>query len=144
MPNDTALHTPFPWTRHDDGGTLPGVYVKRGGFRYGTEASDWIWGPKGPGYGVVADCSPHGPATEETVANARIIAAVPDLIAALEACVGEFRSIAATNGKAHVPEACAQAIAALDLAFRRASGPASAEDPAAHARELPVLAEAAQ
>lgn len=144
MSNDTAPHTPFPWTRHDDGGTLPGVYVKRGGFRYGPQASDWIWGPKGPGYGVVADCSPHVPATEETVANARIIAAVPDLIAALEACVAEFRTISASNGKAHIPGACEQAIAALNLAFGRASGPASAEDLAAHAPELPVLAEAAQ
>lgn len=144
MSNDTAPHTPFPWTRHDDGGTLPGVYVKRGGFRYGTEASDWIWGPKGPGYGVVADCSPHGPATEETIANARIIAAIPDMIAALEACVAEFRSIAATNGKALFPEVCAQAIAALDLAFGRASGPASAEDPTARAREWPIFAEAAR
>lgn len=142
MSNDILPHTPFPWTRHDDGGTLPGVYVKRGGFRYGTEASDWIWGPKGPGYGVVADYSPHDPATEETVANARIIAAVSDLIAALEACVAEFRSIAAANGKARIPQACAQAIAALDLAFGRASGPASAEDPAPHARKWPVFAEA--
>jgi hypothetical protein len=144
MSNDAVLHTPFPWTRHDDGGTLPGVYVKRGGFRYGPQASDWIWGPRGPGYGVVADCSPHAPATQETVANAGIIAAVPDLIAALEACVAEFRSLAATNGKAGIPEVCAEAIAALDLAFGRASGPASAEDRAVHAREWPVFAEAAR
>ena len=73
-----------------------------------------------------------------------IIAAVPDLIAALEACVAEFRSIAATNGKAHTPEACSQAIAALDLAFGRASGPASADDPAARGRELSALVEAAR
>jgi hypothetical protein len=37
---------------------------------------------------VVADCSPHDPATEETIANARIIAAVPDLIAALTDFMG--------------------------------------------------------
>ena len=143
MSNDTAPHTPFPWTRHDDGGTLPGVYVKRGGFRYGTEASDWIWGPKGPGYGVVADCSPHGPATEETVANARIIAAIPGMIAALEACVAEFRSIAATCREARLPEACAQAITALDLAFGRASGAATSESPAPSAREWSGFVEAA-
>jgi hypothetical protein len=144
MSNDTAPHTPFPWTRHDDGGTLPGVYVKRGGFRYGPQASDWIWGPKGPGYGVVADCSPHAPATEESVANAKIIVAVPDLIAALEACVAEFRFIAATYGEARLPGACAQAIAALDLAFGRSSGQTGAEDSAARAREWPAPAEAAR
>ena len=144
MSNSKPRHTPFPWVRHDDGGTLPGVYVKRGGFRYGREAADWVWGPKGPGYGVVADCSPHDPTTEESIANARIIAAVPDLIAALEACVAEFRSIAATNGKAGIPEACAQAIAALDLAFGRASGPAGAEDRSVQTREWPVFAEAAR
>ena len=135
MSNDTALHTPFPWTRHDDGGTLPGVYVKRGGFRYGREASDWIWGPKGPGYGVVADCSPHDPATEETIANARVIAAVPDLIAALEACVAEFRSRPQRDGEASLPGACGQAIAALDFAFGRDSGSANAGSPAPPAHE---------
>ena len=142
MPSDTAQHTPFPWTRHDDGGTLPGVYVKRGGFRYGPEASDWIWGPRGPGYGVVADCSPHGPATEETVANARIIAAVPDMIAALEACVAEFRSIAATNGR--LPGACTQAIAALDAAFGRSSGSTQAGGRIGTEQHHPFLAEAAR
>ena len=142
MSNDTARHTPFPWTRHDDGGTLPGVYVKRGGFRYGAEASDWIWGPRGPGYGVVADCSPHGPATEETVANARIIAAVPDMIAALEACVTEFRSIAATNGEGPIPEACTHAMAALDAAFGRASCSTRVDGWVRPAQDFPFLEEA--
>ncbi len=142
MPNDTARHTPFPWTRHDDGGTLPGVYVKRGGFRYGREASDWIWGPRGPGYGVVADCSPHGPATEETVANARIIAAVPEMIVALEACVAEFRSIAATNGRLSV--ACTQATAALDAAFGRSPGSSRSGGRIGAEQHYPFVAEAAR
>lgn len=74
-------HTPFPWSRTDDGGQLPGVYERSGGFRYGPEASDWVWGSKGPGYGVVADCSPFSPCTTQSVANAKVIAAIPDLVA---------------------------------------------------------------
>jgi hypothetical protein len=144
MTNATPRHTPFPWTRHDDGGTLPGVYVKLGGYRYGSEAADWIWGPRGPGYGVVADCSPHDPATEETVANARIIAAVPDMIAALEACVAEFRSIATKVGDTLPPEACAKAIAALNSAFGHASASAQVEDQAGIEWRSPVLVKASR
>lgn len=70
-------HTPFPWSQHDDGGQLPGVYKRKGGWRYGSTGADWVWGPKGPGYGVVADCSPHDPSTEESIANAKLIAALP-------------------------------------------------------------------
>lgn len=136
-------HTPFPWARHDDGGTLPGVYVKRGGFRYGREAADWIWGPKGPGYGVVADCSPHDPTTEESIANARLIAAIPELIGALEACVAEFRYGASMDGESRLPRAHAQAIAALGLAFGRHSGLTSRADLASVARECPLLPESA-
>lgn len=83
-PEPRYRHTPFPWTRYDDGGRLPGVYEKTGGFTYGPEANDWVWGPKGPGYGVVADCSPRAPSTTESVANARLIAAIPDLVAVCE------------------------------------------------------------
>jgi hypothetical protein len=70
-------HTPFPWAQYDDGGALPGVYKRKGGFRYGDEGSDWVWGPDGPGYGVVADCSPHDKATDESRANAKLISALP-------------------------------------------------------------------
>lgn len=66
MSNDTTPHTPSPWPRHDAGGTLPGVYWKRDRFRYGPQTTNWIWGSRSPGYGVVADCSPHCPDTEET------------------------------------------------------------------------------
>jgi hypothetical protein len=135
MSNAIPRHTPFPWARHDDGGMLPGVYVKRGGFRYGPEAADWIWGPKGPGYGVVADCSPHGPATEESIANARLISALPELIAALEACIAEFRFGARADGKGQAPLACDQAIAALDLAFGRPPGSVNPEGLAGIAQE---------
>lgn len=77
-------HTPFPWAQHDDGGRLPGVYERSGGWKYGPQSSDWVWGPKGPGYGVVADCSPGNPATTQSTANAKLIATVPDLIALAE------------------------------------------------------------
>ena len=143
MSNAIPRHTPFPWARHDDGGTLPGVYVKRGGFRYGCEAADWIWGPKGPGHGVVADCSPHDPTSNESIANARLIAAIPELIGALEACVAEFRSGASMDGEPRISRAHAQAIAALDLAFGRDSGLATAADLASFARECPLLPESA-
>jgi hypothetical protein len=83
-------HTDFPWRRFDDGGKLPNVYERSGGFRYGPEASDWVWGPKGPGYGVVADCSPMRPSTTESVANAKLIAAIPDMIALAELTCAEL------------------------------------------------------
>jgi hypothetical protein len=77
-------HTPFPWPRYENGGRLPGVLEKSGGFVYGPDKADWVWGPKGPGYGLVADCSPHGKATPESIANAVLIAALPDLVAVAE------------------------------------------------------------
>lgn len=77
-------HTPFPWTRHDDGGTLPGVYERSGGWKYGPGSADWVWGPKGPGYGLVADCSAFSPCTTESIANAKLIATIPDFVALCE------------------------------------------------------------
>lgn len=117
MSNDFSQDTPVKWTGQDKCGTLPGVREKHGGLRDGPQPSDWIWGPKAP-------------ATRETVA-------------ALEACVAEFKSIAVTDD-ARLSGACAHAIAELVLAFGRVSGAASTERPAASARELPVLAEAAR
>jgi hypothetical protein len=74
-------HTPFPWTQHDDGGTLPGVYERSGGWRYGPGSADWVWGPRGVGYGLIADCSPYGqPCTTESIANAKLIAEIEHLV----------------------------------------------------------------
>ncbi len=123
MSNAIPRHTPVLWARHNDGGTLPGVYMKRGGFRHGRVAADWIWGPTGPGYSVVADCSPHGPTTEESIANARAIAAVPGLVAALEAFIAELSSSLVAIHRVGLPRACEQAIAALDLACGRSLDP---------------------
>jgi hypothetical protein len=84
-------HTPFPWPRYDDGGKLPGVYERTGGFVYGPASSDWVWGPKGPGYGLVADCSPNGqPCTTESVANAKLISAIPDFVALAELVINNL------------------------------------------------------
>lgn len=80
-------HTPFPWLRFDDGGALPGVRERSGGWKYGPEAADWVWGPRGPGYGVVADCSPHNPCTTQSHANARLIATIPDFVAVCDMAV---------------------------------------------------------
>lgn len=80
-------HTPFPWSQHDDGGVLPGAYVRKGGWRYGNTGSDWVWGPKGPGHGVVADCSPHHPTSDESIANAKLIAALPFFVTFTEISV---------------------------------------------------------
>lgn len=80
-------HTPFPWSRHDNGGELPNTLQRSGGFKYGPESADWVWGPKGPGYGLVADCSAHAPATTESVANAKLIATIPDFVAVCDLAV---------------------------------------------------------
>jgi len=90
MDSKVAKHTPFPWKVIPGGGKLPGVYERHGGWQYGPQAEDWVWGPKGPGYGVVADCSPNNPCTTESRANARMIAAIPAMIAALEAAIAEL------------------------------------------------------
>jgi len=73
-------HTQGPWSQFDDGGKS--VH----GYPYGHEYSDTVWGPKGPGFGLIADCSNNGQrATDESIANAKLIAAAPDLLDALKA-----------------------------------------------------------
>lgn len=110
-------HTPFPWHRHDNGGTLPNVYKKYGGFQYGAEAADWVWGPKGPGYGVVADCSPRDKITDESRANAHLIASIPNIIAALEACIDELPGPCGREGCSCGSEARLKAIETLKQAL---------------------------
>ncbi len=63
-------HTPGPWKYCPDA---------RG---YGKRAQRIIWGAKGPGYGAIAEVS-YFP-SEEIEANARLIAAAPEMLAALE------------------------------------------------------------
>jgi hypothetical protein len=54
---------------------------------YGPNYAAAVWGPKGPGYGLIAHCSPNGIANEQNIADAKLIAAAPDLLAALELLV---------------------------------------------------------
>ena len=52
-------HTPTPWQQHDNA-----EY-------YGPKYSATVWGPEGPGYGLVADCRQTIPSV--SLANARLI-----------------------------------------------------------------------
>lgn len=70
--SSTATHTPGPWQQHDD---VP---------PYGKDYAATVWGSAGPGYGLIADCRGCGAGTpNERIANARLIAAAPELLAAL-------------------------------------------------------------
>ena len=89
-------HTPFPWARHDDGGRLPGVYERSGGFRYGPEANDWVWGAKGPGYGVVADVFSRG-----TRLRVIVMAAVRYDYALIATAAGPFHQFSQDYGTGH-------------------------------------------
>ena len=67
-------HTPGPWKPHPEGCTIMPPYNR--------VATYW---PKDGAYQIVADCSHHvtGTPITEGEANARLIAAAPDLLAAL-------------------------------------------------------------
>lgn len=89
-----TAHTPGPWQQFDNGGCTSDTR-----HCYGVEYSDVVWGPSGPGHGAIADCSPHGqPATDETRANARLVAAAPDMLEALKLCLEAFRHTDFSNG----------------------------------------------
>ena len=77
-------HTPFPWPHHLDGGSLDAPGSRSDGFKFGPTYADVVWGPRGPGWGTVADCSPMAPCTTESVANARMISTLPDFVAVCE------------------------------------------------------------
>lgn len=72
-----AGHTPGPWRYEPNA-------------KHYWDAPFIVWRPEGPGHGIVAHCSPYGtPATkehyDETAANAPLISAAPDLLAACKA-----------------------------------------------------------
>jgi len=68
-------HTPGPWIQCDTNRI------------YGPSYAATVWGPKGPGYGLIADCRHCGLTTDDRVANAKLIAAAPELLEALEEMV---------------------------------------------------------
>ena len=68
-------HTPGPWTVNSDP-----IYS------YGLPS--YIWGPKGPGYGIVCELPLSLGGVAPIEADAHLIAAAPDLLAA---CVESLR-----------------------------------------------------
>jgi hypothetical protein len=64
-------HTPGPWQQHDNAPV------------YGERYAATVWGPEGPGHGLIADCRQLG--ADEDLANAKLIAAAPDLLEAARA-----------------------------------------------------------
>jgi len=87
MNNNVHTHTQGPWFQFDNGGTVSSL-----GHVYGEQFADVVWGPKGPGHGSICDCSPHGgKATQETIANAKLISAAPDMLKTLENCMDYFK-----------------------------------------------------
>ena len=71
QPNEAKMqHTPGPWSANSDP-----VYD------YGEPR--YIWGPKGPGYGIVCEL-PMNAHVAVNAADAHLIAAAPDLLAACE------------------------------------------------------------
>jgi hypothetical protein len=76
-----AKHTPGPWQQHDDAPV------------YGPGYASTVWSAKGPGHGLVADCRQCS-SFEEERANARLIAAAPDMLA----CLIEIRALITEAG----------------------------------------------
>ena len=66
--------TPGPWQRFDNGGQVGSGHV------YGEHYAARVWGPRGPGHGLVADCR-QGNA--EDLANAKLVAVAPKMYAML-------------------------------------------------------------
>ena len=76
-------HTPGPWM----------VCSEK---RFNNGAKLIVWTTKGPGHGAVAHVAPYcpptsGPDLEQKEADARLIAAAPELLEALEKLLGEVR-----------------------------------------------------
>jgi hypothetical protein len=89
-------HTPGPWSVNTDP-------------MYDSGRPFIVWGPKGPGYGLVAHVAPWCPPTkqsqpelfEKCEANARLIAAAPDMYEALRE---ELEILCAWKITAKVPD----------------------------------------
>ena len=83
-----AKHTPGPWVIADN------PYE--------------VWTSKGPGYGLVAHCAPYCPPSlsseqgREFAANARLIAAAPDLLEALRNLIETARAFGGYHTSAYL------------------------------------------
>lgn len=79
-------HTPGPWIPYY------AVYLPKNVFKVGKD--------RGKGFQCIADCSyetTHGADGEEALANAKLIAAAPDLAEALKAVIEYFGHSALSN-----------------------------------------------
>jgi hypothetical protein len=72
-------HTPGPWTAYNENSEYPGIE--------GATESVVIWGEKGEQEGV------RGDTHARRLANARLIAAAPDMCAALIRALNDFENI---------------------------------------------------
>ena len=72
----SCKHTPGPWTRYDNGGET------ENGFVYGSGYATTIWRPEGPGYGAIAKFGYK--VDEESIANAQLCSAAPEMLEALK------------------------------------------------------------
>lgn len=71
--SNTVAHTPGPWTVNNENCTFPGIEADA------SQQSIVLWGLEDE------DCGVRGRTPEEIEANARLIAAAPDLLEALKA-----------------------------------------------------------
>ena len=70
-----------PWQQFDDGGRTKNTH-----YHYGSEYASAVWGPEGPGHGVVCKCATpctdvvkRVPYRTQAIANARLCAGAPEL-----------------------------------------------------------------
>jgi hypothetical protein len=96
-----AEHMPGPWSVNSDP-------------RYCNGEPCAVWGPKGPGHGVV--CNMPGYNFETNAANAHLIAAAPDLLAA---CVTAYMACDVYRDQSPLID---EAIEHLADAIRKARG----------------------
>ena len=104
--SEQAKHTPGPWRALI---IPPNNLDHRGTTLVGTTYHD----------GMAIDCERSDQTFDECAANARLIAACPDLLSALQQCAAALRQCA------HVPGVTEQAIWAADAAIAKALGDAA-------------------
>lgn len=104
--HEQVKHTPGPWQQHDN------VYP------YGPSYAATVWGPEGPGHGLIADCR-QSLLMYEAVANARLIAAAPELLAAIKRLMKRPECQCSHNANPGMAAAIDEAICAVAKAEGR-------------------------